>query len=196
MESAIAFALAAVICIGLTAVLGYWGQKVLGVISLVFLALVALILSGGGGALGYTFGTLTGAWIGLIIGILLAGLVWLIGLRTLTRATRGGRFAASAWYSFAALTILGFLAAGSWIGLLTITLPAYLLFWWGLYFVAHQILPLRNPQDRAERRKAFRALITFNMGTNYPYYFVDEFSQPEKRGDGNSFLTFFAGPGY
>jgi regulator of protease activity HflC (stomatin/prohibitin superfamily) len=94
------------------------------------------------------------------------------------------------------LSVLGYLAAGSWIGLLTITLPAYLLFWWGLYFVAHRILPLRDSKDRAERRKAFRTLITFSMGTNYPYYFVDEFSQPEKRGEGNSFLTFFAGPGF
>jgi len=197
MESAIiAFALAAIICVGLAAVLGYWGQKVLGIIILVFLASVAILLSGGGVLLGYTLGPVAGAWAGLVIGILLAGLVWLVGLRTVTRAKRSGRFAANAWYGFATLSVLGYLAAGSWIGLLTITLPAYLLFWWGLYFVAHQILPLRDPKDRVERRKAFRALITFNMGTNYPYYFVDEFSQPEKRGDGNSFLTFFAGPGF
>ena len=197
MESAIGFALAAIICVGLAAVLGYWGQKVLGVVSLVFLASVAILLSGGGATLGYTLGSVTGAWFGLVIGILLAGLVWLVGLRFLTRRVkRSGRFAASAWDSVATLSVLGYLAAGSWVGLLTITLPAYLLFWWGLYFVAHRILPLRDPKDRAERRKAFRALITFNMGTNYPYYFVDEFSQPEKRGDGNSFLTLFAGPGF
>jgi regulator of protease activity HflC (stomatin/prohibitin superfamily) len=61
--------------------------------------------------------------------------------------------------------------------------------------VAPKILPLRNPKDKAERHKALRALITFNMGTNYPYYFVDEFSQPEKRVDGNPSLPLFAGPG-
>jgi regulator of protease activity HflC (stomatin/prohibitin superfamily) len=196
MESAIVLALAAIIYVGLAAVFGYWGQKGLGVITLVFLASVAILLSGGSAWLGYTLGSITGAWIGLIVGILLAGLVWLVGLRPLTRAKKSGRFAANAWYSFAALSILGYLLAGSWIGLLTITLPVYLLFWGGLYFVAHQILPLRNPHDKSERRKAFRALITFSMGTNYPYYFVDEFSQPEKRGNGNSFLTFFAGPGF
>ena len=36
MESAIAFALAAIFYVGLAAVLGYWGQKGLGVTSLAF----------------------------------------------------------------------------------------------------------------------------------------------------------------
>ena len=110
MESAIALALAAIIYIGIAAVLGYWGQKGLGIIILSFLALVAILLSGGGAALGYTLGAVTGAWMGLIVGILLAGVVWLIGLRSLTKVKKSGRFAANAWYSFAALSVLGYLA--------------------------------------------------------------------------------------
>jgi regulator of protease activity HflC (stomatin/prohibitin superfamily) len=37
--------------------------------------------------------------------------------------------------------------------------------------------------------------VTFILGTNYPYYFVDKNGQLEKRVDGNPFLQFFAGPG-
>lgn len=194
MESAIAFTLAAIMGLTFAAILGYWGQKWLGLIALVVLAGIALGLSAATAALGYLWFEISGAWTGLVAGILLAGIIWQLGFGKLTRTKRAGRFAASGWYSFSALAIFGFLAGG-WIGLQTITLPAYLLFWWGLYYVAGFILPLRNPKDKAERRQAFRALITFNMGTNYPYYFVDEDSLPEKRADGNSFLTMFAGPG-
>jgi regulator of protease activity HflC (stomatin/prohibitin superfamily) len=195
MESAISFAVAAIICAGLAALLGYWGQKWLGMVSLAFLALVAIFLCLMGAMLGYTIAGESGMWPGLIISIVVAGLVWSVSMRLITHAKRGGRFAANGWYSFAALAILGYLA-GNWVGLLTLTLPTFLLFWGGLYFVAGRILPLRNPKDRVERRKAFRSLVTFNMGTNYPYYFVNEHSQLKEQVKGNSFLTLFAGPGF
>jgi regulator of protease activity HflC (stomatin/prohibitin superfamily) len=37
--------------------------------------------------------------------------------------------------------------------------------------------------------------MTFSMGTNYPYYFVDREGQVDTRVEGNPFLRYFAGPG-
>lgn len=42
--------------------------------------------------------------------------------------------------------------------------------------------------------RAFRSLLTFAMGTNYPYYFVKG-GEVECRVDGSPFSQFFAGPG-
>ncbi len=51
----------------------------------------------------------------------------------------------------------------------------------------------------AENWEAFKALITYNLGRNYPYYAVaaevDEPSRLSKRADGNSFAKLLAGPG-
>jgi hypothetical protein len=73
-----------------------------------------------------------------------------------------------------------------------LTLPAIVLFWLGLFRISAYILPLRN---KSQRRQAFRCLLTFSMGTNYPYYFVAPNNNLEKRVDGNPFRQFFAGPG-
>jgi hypothetical protein len=58
------------------------------------------------------------------------------------------------------------------------------------------ILP---PQEgiRDWRQKAFRSLLTFTLGTNYPYYVIEDWKkQPlEPRVDGNISSQFFAGPG-
>jgi regulator of protease activity HflC (stomatin/prohibitin superfamily) len=48
--------------------------------------------------------------------------------------------------------------------------------------------------DRSENWETFKALITYNFGTNYPYYAVVA-GKPVKRAGGNPFAGFMAGPG-
>jgi regulator of protease activity HflC (stomatin/prohibitin superfamily) len=171
--------------------LGYLGQKELGVFLLGFAALIASIVSAGGAELGYEVGGQIGAWIGLILGMSIAA--WIVPwiLCKILRV-KSGRFITAVWVGFCILSIYGYLA-GDWLGLLTITLPTVVVFWVGLYLISAYILPLR---DASQRRLAFRSLVTFNLGTNFPYFFVDEHGKPDKRVDGNPFRHFFAGPGF
>jgi hypothetical protein len=140
--------------------------------------------------LGLRYGGGIGGWLGLTAGILLtAALAW----RVADRMLRGqsGRFTAGMWLAYCALCVFGYLAGG-WLGLLTITLPSLILFWIGLYRLSAYTLPLED--RRKQRGQAFRSLLTYTMGTNYPYY-VLRHGKLEERVPGNAFLHFFAGPG-
>ncbi len=180
----------AVVLIGFVTVLGYRGEKGMGAGMLGLGALIASILCIGGTWLGYTWRGATGAWIGLLLGIVLAGIL-LIRLLGGFIEGQSGRFIAGLWFGFCALCIFGYLA-GREVGLLTITLPAIILFWTGLYRLSAYLLPLR---DKSERPIAFRSLLSFSMGTNYPYYFIDKDGKLDKRVDGDPYNQFFAGPG-
>lgn len=171
--------------------LGYLGQKGLGAFLLGFAALIASIVSVGGAKLGYELEGQAGAWTGLILGMSIVAWIvpWILGkiLRV-----KSGKFITTVWVGFCSLSIYGYLA-GDWVGLLTITLPAVVLFWVGLYLISANILPLR---DSSQQGLAFRSLVTFNLGTNFPFFFVDKYGNLDKRVEGNSFLNFFAGPGF
>ncbi len=177
--------------VGLAVLLGYLGQRALGAFLLGFFAVIASILCLGGAALGYTLGGRAGAWTGLVLGMIFAG-IFIPGILGKVIKGNGKKFIRVLWFGFCALSIYGYLAAG-WIGLLTITLPVVVIFWGGIYLLSAFILPLRDPSQRG---LAYRSLVTFTMGTNYPYYFVNKYSKPDKRVDGNPFLQFFAGPGF
>jgi hypothetical protein len=94
------------------------------------------------------------------------------------------------WLGFCFAGWIGHLA-GKWVGLLTITLPAVVIFWGALYYFAHFILPLDKDQQVST---AFRCLLTFSAGTNYPYYAMEGRRKVE-RVPGNQFSDLFAGPG-
>ncbi len=126
----------------------------------------------------------------MTIGILVSGaLAW----RAANKVARGhsGPFVSGLWIGYCALCIFGYLA-GSWLGLLVITLPCLVLFWIGLYRIAAYILPLSDAKK--QRPNAFRSLLTFTMGTNYPLYVATE-GKLEERVPGNVYRQFFAGPG-
>lgn len=184
---------AAFILLGMAMLLGYSGNKVIGAVLLSFGAILVSALCIAGVLAGYTVGENSGAWLGLLAGILLAGIVMARFLGGVIRG-RSGRFLTGTWFGYCALCVSGYLAGG-WMGFLTITLPAIVLFWVGLLRISAYILPLRDKRDRSQRRKAFRSLITSSMGTNYPYHFVDENGRLDERVKGNPFLRFFAGPG-
>lgn len=182
---------AALLLLGMATLAGYLGHKVMGAVMLGMGAACAAIISIAGTLSGYFLGEDTGAWIGLLTGVVLAGIVVAPLLGRLIKG-RSGLFLGGIWLGFSALSVFGYLAGGA-VGFLTITLPAIALFWVGLYRVAAYLLPL---QERTQRPQAFRSLLTFNMGTNYPYYFVDEEGKLDLRVDGDRFRRFFAGPGW
>lgn len=195
MESAITIITAAVMSIGLAALSGYLLEKWTGAALFGFLATVASALCLVGALLGYNLGGKTGGWVGLLLGVVVAGVWWGLMLTRLTQTGRSGRLAAGLWFGLCGLYIFSYLAGGL-IGLLTITAPAVIFFWIELYRLSGHLLPLRDKRNRVERRQAFRSLLTFTMGTNYPYYFVDEESRPAKWVDGNPFRRFLGGPGF
>lgn len=190
---------------------GWVGAAILGIATL-----FALFISGIGLAGGYFLWTDLGAWGGLVLGFIIAGLLLYFALGKFIRG-RSGHFIAGVWFGYCALAIFGYLA-GDWAGLLFITLPAILLFWVGLFRISYYILPfqyINQPvkasrfaklfgysqdyelRDKSQRPLAFRCLITYVMGTNYPYYFVNkETNKLEARVKGNPFFQFFAGPGF
>jgi regulator of protease activity HflC (stomatin/prohibitin superfamily) len=203
--------LTAVVTIVLATVLGYLGQKLMGAAILGGGAAVASVICLAGAWAGYELGDDTGTWIGLLLGILLSGMLGALLFGGFIRS-RNRRFIAGVWYAYCALCIAGHLAGG-WLGLLTITLPAVIIFWIGLYRLSAYILPLREKlaekderdrsrrsaqhvkRGREERFQAFKSLITYSLGTNYPYYFVKD-GKAEKRVEGNPAGRFFAGPGF
>ncbi len=86
------------------------------------------------------------------------------------------------------------------LGLWFIVLPAILGFIVALYALSGLVLPTANGQ---ERWQALRTLLTFAMGTNFSYYFIEDWQKrenyidplPEPRVTGNAFRKYFAGPG-
>ena len=194
MESAIAIIIAAAIALGVALFLGYRMRQEEEVLVLGGLTLVAILICVGMLAGGYYLLNRAGGWIGLISGIVTTTIFWGYGFSMAAEVPRSGRVAAGMWFGYCALSIFGYLAGG-WMGLLTLTLFGVLLFWIELDRLSIHLLPLHDKKDKSERLKAFRCLMSFTAGTNYPFYVVDEQSQPVKRVAGNQFLKFFAGPG-
>jgi regulator of protease activity HflC (stomatin/prohibitin superfamily) len=190
MESIVTIELltAVVVTIAAGAILGVLTHRLMGLIIITVGLVLACGITLAGVAVGHGLADERGAWIGLVAGILVGGLV---GCGFLGKMIRGHSFQTLliAWYGYGALCIFGHLAAG-WLGLLTITLPAILVLFAGLSRVANRALPLKD----SDRRQAFRSVLTFTLGTNYPYYVVEE-GKLDKRVDGYPYGQFFAGPG-
>jgi regulator of protease activity HflC (stomatin/prohibitin superfamily) len=171
---------------GLAYALGNYFDKWIAGVLLLALAMVDWLFC----ILGYSLGR----WFGLLLGALLAGvLMAYVGRKYFQR--RGMLVLPSLWLGVFLVWMVGYLVGG-WLGLLTITLPAIFSFWAGLRFFSRYTLPLR---DGSQRGRAFRSLLTFTLGSNYPYYVVEEAEVHRKKArvvvEGDRFRTFFAGPG-
>jgi regulator of protease activity HflC (stomatin/prohibitin superfamily) len=179
----------AAVTIAAAALLGFLIHQLMGLVILAAASGLACGIPVAGWALGFQLAGVRGAWIGLLVGIALGGLA---GAGLLGKMIRGKGFRTLliAAYVYGALCIFGHLAGG-WLGLLTVSLPAIVILFAGLYRVAPRVLPLA---DGSQRRQAFRSLLTFTLGTNYPYYVVHE-GKLDKRVDGNAYGQFLAGPG-
>ena len=174
----------------LSVVIGYLSQKGMGAFLLGMGALLASALCIAGTWLGWLAGESTGGWIGLIAGILISAvLAWPVGNK-LTKGS-GGPFVMGLWLGYCVICIYGYLAGG-WLGLLLITVPCMVLFWVGMYRISAYLLPLGEPKQ--QHPSAFRSLVTFTMGTNYPFYVAQE-GKLDERVKGDVYNQLFAGPG-
>ena len=134
------------------------------------------------------------AMIGLLIAVMLVGgLGALLGKKlggSESGKRRGAIFLPALWFGFCFACWISH-RAGTWVGLLTIAIPTVMIFWLSLYYLAHFTLPLNEDQSIW---MAFRCLLTFSAGTNYPYYAIEEREKVE-RVPGNQAGALFAGPG-
>jgi hypothetical protein len=164
------------------AVLGYVSER--SALGVVFLAVFTAIACGTCIA-----GFALGEWIGLGIAVVLVVFpAWRIGSGL--GHERGAALVPALWLGYCGSCAVGYWAAG-WLGLLTITLPGWIVFWGGMYAVSRHLLPL---EGKKQWSKAFRSLFTFSLGTNYPYH-VQEDGELVQRISGNPYGRLFAGPG-
>ena len=130
-----------------------------------------------------------GGWIGLLAAIILVTFLASRFGNTLGKQ-RGTVFVPGLWLGFCGSCAIG-LWAGGRLGLLTITLPSLVIFWGALLGISGRLLPLR---DRSQWSKAFRSVLTFNSGTNFPYYVLEDRTL-NQRASGSPYGQLFAGPG-
>jgi len=180
LESAILTLTIATSCVAL--VLGFLSERdLIGTGMLAGATLIAGLLCFGGARLG--------GWIGLLAAILLVVYpAYRVGKSF--GKERGAAFVPALWLGYCASCAIGYWAGGT-PGFLTITLPSLVIFWGGLFLIAPHLLPLR---DRGRWIKAFRSLVTFNLGTNFPYHVLEDRDLKE-RVSGNPYGRVFAGPG-
>ncbi|HOU15433.1 MAG TPA: hypothetical protein PKZ84_20185 [Anaerolineae bacterium] len=176
----------------------------------------------------FVFGIANTTW-ALVIAVALVGTV---GIRFFTNTMIQGKGAALftiLWCEFVFACWIGYQVAGR-IGLLLITLPAQAILWWALYYFAilslpipdyakiptlHNLLPFDEevtapvwrslfPSGKEDARtQTFRSVLTCSMGTNYPYYVIEDWKtretldkeKPDPNVNGNPFRQFYAGPG-
>ena len=174
----------AIVTVALAAVFGYWMNQKMGAGLLFVLSVVACAICIAGARL----------WgkVGLVVAIIVvAALAYGLGDRFSRR--RGAWTAGLAWVGWCAVCVLGYQTAHL-AGLVLIALPAVMLFWIGAYGLAPKLLPLRDKAPRSDRLNSLRALLTYTLGTNYPYYTVEN-RKATPQVKGNPFQHFFAGPG-
>ena len=186
-----------------------WSKRGCGAAIMAFLALIATGICVGAFA--------WRKWTGLSVAIPLVTVAGAF-LGSKLGKRRGGLFVALLWLGYCVTCAVGYWAAG-WVGWLSITLPSVALFWYSLWRFSGGLLPLQmqrqrwrllrdllrrlfdprsfGDEEQRERRyryQSLRALLTYSLGTNYPYYVVENGELKERVG-GNVYKQFFAGPG-
>ena len=180
LESAISILAIVTPCVAL--VVGYLSERELLATGMLFVATaIACLLC--------LIGVVLGSWIGLVLAILMDTYLAYRAGKMFGRE-RGSVFVPGLWLGFCASCAIGYWAGGT-LGFLTITLPSLVILWGGLFLIAPHLLPLR---DHDERIKAFRSLVTFNLGTNFPYYTLED-REIKECVKGNPYGRVFAGPG-
>lgn len=184
MATAIWIEMALAVC--LAAILGYFFSRQLGCFMLAVLTAFASGLC--------IFAATKWGWGGLLAAMLLVGALG-AKLGHMLSKRRGALCVAFLWFWFGAISLLIY-GHDDWVPLLTIALPSFILFWGGLFLLSGYILPQQEGISDW-RRKAFRSLLTFTLGTNYPYYVIEDWKKEplEPRVEGDITGQFFAGPG-
>jgi hypothetical protein len=132
-------------------------------------------------------------WIGLFIAVLVVGMGGALAGGKIG-GSRGAKVVALLWLLFSSSALVGY-----WIGdapgVVVVSLATMILFWATLRLFSGYLLPHEaSPPDRSERTAAFRSLLTYSLGTNFPYL-VMKGRELEERVAGKPYQSFFAGPG-
>jgi len=149
-------------------------------------------------------------WLGALVLLATVVLIGTVGVRFFSSKIlrrRGAKPLATLWFGFCITCLIGYWAAGR-LGTFFIALPTQWIFWGFLYFFSGHILPLQDDErakEEGHRKQAFRSLLTFALGTNYPFYVIEDWKtreletheqeKPDPRVPGNAFSQFLAGPG-
>ena len=173
-----------IVTVALAAAFGYWMNEKMG-------AAFMFGLSGAASAI-CIVGARLGGKVGLMMAIVVVA-VLAYGLGDRFSRQRGAWTVSLAWVGWCAVCVLGYQAAHL-AGFVLIALPAVALFWIGAYWLAPKLLPLRDKAPRSDWLKSLRALLTYTLGTNYPYYTVEN-RKATPQVKGNPFQHLFAGPG-
>lgn len=126
---------------------------------------------------------------GLLVAILAVGLFGALIGNSLGQR-RAAALISLMWFGFCLSCLLGYWI-GAGLGLLILTLPINILFWVTLYIFSGLLLPLG---DSGQRGLAFRSLLTYSLGTNYPYCRVED-RETKVCVKGNPYQKIFGGPG-
>lgn len=184
--------------VALAAAVGYFFNGRESMVFLVVSALVGAILCTLVAAIPfYPFGFRDTAWI-LAIGVALIGVGWSWAFGKFVLENDKMWPPLVLWFEYVLSCWLGYQVAGR-IGFLMITLPSQILLGVILYFLSQRVLPVYAGQHA----DIFRSLITFNLGTQYPYYVISDWRtlktqgqrKPDPRVPGNPFGEQLSGPG-
>ena len=173
--------------------LGYFLDGGLGVILLTAATIIASLLCV---FVGFRVGLMHSQRWGWIAALGVAALVgWVIPLigGKAFFSPKGARLTRILWFWYAALGVMVF-TKGEWFYLAAIVLPAFVLLIGGLFFSSRFLLPIG---DHKQCTKAFRSLLSFALGTNFPFYVIRDWKKEklEPRVEGNTYGKFFSGPG-
>ncbi len=128
-------------------------------------------------------------WVGVSVAVLAVGLAAAVVGKKIG-GNRGAKLVALLWLGFSSSALVGYWI-GNAPGVVVVSLATTILFWITVYILSGYLLPLQDP---SERTAAFRSLLTFSLGTNYPYQVMKD-RELELRVEGKPFRGFFAGPG-
>ncbi len=174
--------IAALLDVSVGMMLGYLVEGVWGVILLG-------LLNGFGFVILLGMGLFLGDTITLALMILGGGLAWYVVGAVLSRR-QGAKVLALLWVGFVAVFLTGHLLNG-WRGVLTLTVPVVAAYWLSFLKAAQRTLPTSTAWQQLQTVKS---VLTFTLGRNYPYYYVQH-GEIEERVPGDVSRSFIAGPG-
>ena len=190
MELLWLLAVLGIVTVGSAAVLGYFFNRFEGAIFLAGSAGIAVSLC--------IVGYMRAGGLGLVSAAFVVGLIGVVWGRRFLSTARASIAVPLLWYGYCAIIFIHYWTNG-WIGVLAMALPSLATFWIALYHMSQYLVPPPNQAGSFEpygglRRTQFRSLLTFLLGTNYPYL-VEEDGKVNLTVSGNPEFTWFAGPG-
>ncbi len=170
--------------IGVGIMLGYLMEGLTG-------ALILAMLNGAGFFMLLLSGLVLGTPVTLGLMLLGGSLTWAwAAVGALLSRRQGAQVLALWWLGFTVAFWAGHFLGGPR-GVLGLTVPLVALFWFTFLRLAPLSLPTRNP---CQQMQTVKSVLTFTLGRNYPYYYIQH-GETEERVAGEVSRSWFAGPG-